>query len=116
MTINYFEVGPKMSRAVVHNGVAYLAGITADRSIGKSVAEQAREILGKIDDRLASCGSDKSKILFAQIWLQDVRTAEEFNEVWNDWVVPGRPPARACVGSLMQSPAKMIEIQITAAV
>ncbi len=115
MTIQRFENGPRMSRCVVHGDTVYLAGLTADATVGKSVAEQTREILAKIDGLLKQGGSDKSKMLQAVIWLQDIRTVDEFNKVWDAWVVAGSTPARACIEARLQSPAKAIEIQVTAA-
>jgi len=115
MTIQRFENGPRMSRVVVHNDTVYLAGLTADKSAGQSVGEQTKEILEKIDGLLKRGGSDKSKLVQAVIWLQDVRTVDEFNKVWDAWVVPGGGPARACIEARLQSPAKMIEIMVTAA-
>jgi enamine deaminase RidA (YjgF/YER057c/UK114 family) len=115
MTIQRFENGPRMSRVVVHNDTVYLAGLTADATVGQSVAEQTKEILGKIDGLLKQGGTDKSKLLQATIWLQDIRVVDEFNKVWDAWVVAGQTPARACIEARLQSPAKMIEIQVTAA-
>lgn len=115
MTIQRFENGPRMSRVVVHGDTVYLAGLTADATVGKSVAEQTKEILAKIDALLTQAGSDKSKLVQAVIWLQDIRTVDEFNQVWDAWVVPGQTPARACIEARLQSPAKMVEIQVTAA-
>jgi enamine deaminase RidA (YjgF/YER057c/UK114 family) len=115
MTIQRFENGPRMSRVVVHNDTVYLAGLTADASAGQSVAEQTKEILAKIDGLLKQGGTDKSKLVQAVIWLQDVRTVDEFNKVWDAWVVAGSGPARACIEARLQSPAKMIEIMVTAA-
>ena len=115
MTIQRFENGPRMSRCVVHGDTVYLAGLTADATIGKSVAEQTKEILGKIDGLLKQGGSDKTRMLQAVIWLQDIRTVDEFNKVWDAWVVAGQTPARACIEALLQGPEKKIEIQVTAA-
>ena len=115
MTIQRFENGPRMSRAVVHGDTVYLAGLTADAMVGKSVAEQTQEILGKIDNLLKASGTDKTKLVQATIWLQDIRTVDEFNKVWDAWVIAGQTPARACIEARLQSPAKMIEIQVTAA-
>ena len=115
MTIQRFDNGPRMSRVVVHNDTVYLAGLTADKTAGQSVGEQTKEILEKIDGLLKQGGTDKSKLVQAVIWLQDVRTVDEFNKVWDAWVVPGSGPARACIEARLQSPAKMIEIMVTAA-
>jgi len=115
MTVQRFENGPRMSRCVVHGDTVYLAGLTADATVGQSVAEQTKEILGKIDGLLKQGGSDKTRMLQAVIWLQDIRTVDEFNKVWDAWVVAGSTPARACIEARLQSSAKAIEIQVTAA-
>ena len=115
MSIERQEVGPRMSKVVVHGDTVYLAGLVADKARGQSVGEQTHEILGTIDGFLAQAGTDKSKLLQATIWLQDIRVVDEFNKVWDAWVVAGSGPARACIEARLQSPAKMIEIQVTAA-
>ena len=115
MSIQRFENGPRMSRVVVHNGTVYLAGLTADATVGKSVGEQTKEILDKIDGLLKQGGTDKSKLLQAVIWLQDIRTVDEMNKVWDAWVAPGATPARACIEARLQSPALMVEIRVIAA-
>jgi enamine deaminase RidA (YjgF/YER057c/UK114 family) len=114
MPIQRFESGPRMSRVVVHNDTVYLAGLTAEQNAGQSVAKQTEEILAKIDALLKQGGTDKSKLLQAVIWLQDIRVVDEFNKVWDAWVVAGQTPARACIEARLQSPAKMIEIMVTA--
>jgi enamine deaminase RidA (YjgF/YER057c/UK114 family) len=115
MTIQRIDAGPRMSKAVIHGDTVYLAGLIADKALGGSVAEQTREILALIDGFLARAGTDKSKLLTATIWLSDIRTVDEMNKVWDAWIVPGAPPARACIEALLQGPEKKVEIQVTAA-
>jgi enamine deaminase RidA (YjgF/YER057c/UK114 family) len=114
MKIERHETGPRMSRIVIHGDTVYLAGLTAEKTVGESVGEQTREILANIDALLKKVGTDKSKLLQATIWLQDIRTVDEMNKVWDAWVVPGETPARACIESRLQSPAKMVEIRVIA--
>ena len=116
MTIQRFENGPRMSRVVVHGDTVYLAGLTADVTVGQSVAAQTQEILAVVDALLKEAGTDKSKLLQATIWLQDIRTVDDMNKVWDAWVPQGCAPARACIEARLQSPAKMVEIQVTGAV
>ena len=115
MTIQHFENGPRMSRVVVHNDTVYLAGLTADATAGQSVAEQNKEILGKIDGLLKQAGTDKSKLLQATIWLQDIRVVDEFNKVWDAWVVAGQTPPRATIEAKLATPKHLVEIIVTAA-
>jgi enamine deaminase RidA (YjgF/YER057c/UK114 family) len=116
MAIQRFENGPRMSRVVVHNDTVYLAGLTADATVGKSVGEQTKEILDKIDGLLKQGGTDKSKLVQAVIWLQDIRVVDEFNKVWDAWVVPGQTPARATVESKLAAPGLDVEIMVEAAI
>ena len=91
--IKRFETGPRMSQAVVHGGVVYLAGQVG--TAGASVADQTKDILASIDRLLESVGSDKSKILQTTIWLASMDDFAEMNAVWDAWVSPGNAPARA---------------------
>ena len=115
MTIERYEVGPRMSQAVVHGGVAYLAGIVADQLV-PSVTEQTEQILAKIDRLLALAGSDKTKILKANIWLADISRFSEMNAAWDAWVAKGHPPARATVEAKLAGPDYLVEIMVEAAV
>ncbi len=115
MSIKRFDVGSRMSQMVVHGDTVYLAGQVARNAGGKSVAEQTKDILAIIDRLLAQAGTDKSKLLSANIWLTDIKTFDEMNQVWDAWVVPGNPPCRACVESKLAVPQYNVEIMVTAA-
>jgi enamine deaminase RidA (YjgF/YER057c/UK114 family) len=104
-----------MSQVVKHAGVVYTAGQVAQRAPGASVAEQTRDILARIDELLSEVGSDKSKLLSATIWLVDMDTFAEMNEVWDAWIDPQNPPARACVESRLAAPQFTVEIGVVAA-
>lgn len=115
MEIKRYEVGPRMSQAVVHGDVVYLAGQVAEKAAGKSVAEQTAEVLAIIDQLLADAGTDKAKLLTAQIFLADISTFAEMNAVWDKWVVPGHTPARATIEAKLAAPQYTVEIMVTAA-
>ena len=115
MTIERIECGPRMSKAVVHGDTVYLAGQVANASAGGSVTEQTREILGIIDGFLAQAGTDKTKLLSANIWLTDMSTFTEMNAVWDGWVAPGCSPARATVQAQLAAPQFKVEIAVIAA-
>ena len=114
MTITRHGVKPNLSLAVVRADTVYLSGQVA--RAGSTVAEQTADILEQIDELLAEVGSDKSRILSANIWLTDISTFSEMNEVWNDWVAPGQPPARATVEAKLAAPKYLVEIMATAAI
>lgn len=110
-----FEVGPRMSQAVVHGNTVYLAGQVAQRKAGATVTEQTQDILAKIDELLGAAGTDKSNLLSATIWLTDIGTFAEMNAVWDAWVSSGNTPARACVEAKLASPKFNVEIAVVAA-
>lgn len=113
--IQRFETGPRMSEAVVHNGTVYLAGQVADDA-SQDIAGQTTQVLAAIDALLAQTGSERSRILRAQIFLVDLADFAAMNRVWEAWVVPGHPPARATVQAALARPEWKVEIVITAAV
>ena len=115
MSIQRFEVGPRMSQCVVQGNIVYTAGQVAQGARGGSVAEQTSDILATIDRLLAQAGTDKTKLLTANIWLTDIGTFDQMNQVWDAWVTPGNPPARACVESKLAHPDYKVEIMVTAA-
>lgn len=109
------EPGPRMSEAVVYNGVLYSAGIVAGRAAGQSVYEQTKDILEQLDGLLATVGSDKTRIIKANIWLSDISAFSDMNKAWEQWVVAGKTPARATVEARLASPDYAVEIMVEAA-
>ena len=114
MSIQRINVGPRMSQAVVHGDTIYIAGQVAGDTTADIVG-QTRQILAKIESLLREAGSDKSKLLSANIWLSNVALYDAMNSVWDAWVTPGSPPARATVGSPLAGPQFLIEIAAIAA-
>ena len=112
--IDRYDVGPRMSEMAVHNGTVYLAGQVAEDG-SQDIAGQTRQVLAAIDKLLARAGSDKSRILRAQIFLKDLADFAAMNAVWEAWVVPGHTPPRATVQAHLAKPEWKIEIVVTAA-
>ena len=114
MTIRRLENGPRFCRVLTHNGTVYLVGLTADDLSG-DVVQQTRDTLAKIDHYLAMAGSDKSRLLTAQIWLRDVADFDRMNSVWDRWIDPTAMPVRATVEARLAGDAYRVEIMVTAA-
>jgi enamine deaminase RidA (YjgF/YER057c/UK114 family) len=112
--VQRFDVGSRMSEMAVHNGVCYLAGQVALGG-AKEVGGQTREVLAAVDALLAKAGTDKSKILRAQIFLANIADFPAMNAVWDQWVVAGHTPPRATVQAALAKPEWKIEIVVTAA-
>ena len=115
MSITRLAPGPRMSQAVVHGDVIYLAGQIAAAPAGAGVEAQTRQVLAQIDALLADAGSDKTKILSATIYLVDMAPFAEMNKAWDGWVAPGHTPARATVEAKLAAPAYLVEIAAIAA-
>jgi len=113
--IKRIEPGPRMSEAVIHGNKIYTAGIVADSAAGKSLYEQTKDILQQIDALLAQAGSDKTRILKANIWLKDIAMFDQMNKAWDAWAVAGKTPARATVEAKLAGTGWDVEIMIEAA-
>ena len=114
MSIKRVDVGPRMSQGGPRqHGLPRGPGrAQRGRQVGR---QETKDILGLIDGLLAQAGTDKSKLLSANIWLTDIKTFDEMNKVWDAWVAPGNPPCRACVESRLAAPQYNVEIMVTAA-
>lgn len=112
--IKRIESGTRMSQCVVHNGIAYLAGQVGAE--GASVTEQTTAVLSAVDRLLAEAGTDKSRLLTAQIWVADIADFAEMNAVWDAWVAPGNAPARWTGEAKLATPGFKVEVIVTAAV
>ncbi|WP_375458704.1 RidA family protein [uncultured Enterovirga sp.] len=115
MTIQRIESGTRMSKAVVHGDTVYLAGQVSTNAAQGGVTEQTKDILAIIDGFLAQAGTDKTKLLSANIWLTDIGTFAEMNAVWDAWLAPGCAPARATVEAKLAAPNLKVEIAVIAA-
>ena len=115
MSIQRFETGPRMSQVVVHGNTVYLAGVVAHKTAGESVTKQTQEIVSIIDGHLAKAGTDKSKLLSANIFITDMKNFAEMNAVWDAWVSPGNTPARATIEAKLAAPQNHVEIMVVAA-
>jgi enamine deaminase RidA (YjgF/YER057c/UK114 family) len=116
MALKRIDAGKRMSMAVIHNGMAYLAGFVSEHAKGKSVREQTADILAEIDATLKKAGTSKANIVKANIWLTDIGTFADMNDAWDSWVTPGITPARATVESKLAAPGYDVEIMVEAAI
>jgi enamine deaminase RidA (YjgF/YER057c/UK114 family) len=114
MSIVRHEPGPILSQAAEHGDTVYLAGVVA-KDLRKDIRGQTEEVLTEVDRLLAKCGSGKSKVLSATIWVTDIRNRAPMNEVWTRWVDPKNIPVRACVEAKLADPNALVEIMVIAA-
>lgn len=115
MSIKRHPGGKLFSAAVQHNGVVYVAGQVAD-DLSLDVAGQTGQVLKKIEGLLAASGTNKAKLLSANVWLSDIRNRDAMNAAWTAWVDPANLPARATVEAKLADPRMLVEIMVTCAV
>lgn len=113
MGIRYYGQTERYSEAVTANGFVFLAGMVPENTEGCAKA-QTEDVLAQIDRWLAECGSDKTRILEATIYLPDMADYAAMNEAWDAWVAPGHAPARACVEAKLAKPEWKVEIKVSA--
>jgi enamine deaminase RidA (YjgF/YER057c/UK114 family) len=113
MNIIRHEPGKILSSAVEYGNLVFVAGTVPDDT-SQSVEAQTREVLAKIDQLLAKAGTTKSKILWANCWLADIRERDGMNKAWLEWVDPANPPARATVEAKLADPRILVEIAVVA--
>lgn len=106
---------PRMSGAVVHGGLVSLSGQVAIDHRGGAVADQVREVIERIDLLLAEAGTDKSRLLTANLYLTDIASLPALNAAWDHWVVPGCAPTRTTIQAVLAAPDYAVEIAVTAA-
>ena len=92
------EYGAMFSAATAADRFVFVGGTTAwDGPRDGDVESQTRFILGKIDDYLKECGTSKSSVLFANVYLADIGTWEDMNRAWLAWIDPVAVPARVSI-------------------
>ena len=114
-SIKRVNVEKRLSDMAVYNGVAYLAGQVPDDG-SLDMEGQTKQVLATIDRLLAEAGTDKSKILMAQIFVANMKEFDAMNRAWDAWVSAGNAPPRATVEARLANPDFKVEIVVTAAV
>jgi 2-iminobutanoate/2-iminopropanoate deaminase len=108
------------SHAVVHGGIAYLAGQLPhvpgdpDRKPG-SIEEQARQVLSNVDHVLQCCGSRRDRVLRCTVYVADIAFWPAVNRVYAEFFGEHRP-ARSVVPVNELHHGYAIEVEVTAAV
>ena len=106
------EPNKVLAKAVEYHGFVYVQGVTA-KDLAKDITGQTHEVLSQIDDILEIHGTDKTRLLQAQIWVKDIRDREAMNTVWSAWLPEAGAPARACVEANMADSRVLVEIMVT---
>ncbi|MBP0622360.1 RidA family protein [Cupriavidus consociatus] len=105
----------RRSRAVAYNGMVFVGGQTADDR-SQDIRGQTRQTLARIEKFLAEAGTDKSRLLTAQIWLKNLdRDFEGMNEIWDAWTAPNAASTRATAQCELGHSDILVETIVSAA-
>ena len=104
----------RLSGAVVHGGLVWLAGQVADDA-SLDAEGQTADILRQIDGLLHQAGTSKSRLLSVTVVLADIRDAPAMNRAWDRWLDPAAKPARLTVQAPLVDPSWRVEITGVAA-
>jgi enamine deaminase RidA (YjgF/YER057c/UK114 family) len=104
----------RLSGAVAHGGVLYLAGQVADDT-SLDAEGQTADILAQIDALLAQAGVSKQQLLSITIILADIADAPAMNRAWDRWLDPDHKPARMTIQAALVDPSWRVEITGVAA-
>jgi enamine deaminase RidA (YjgF/YER057c/UK114 family) len=117
MSIQRHDTQARMSRAVIHNGVAYLCGqVPGPEARQGDITEQTKSMLARVDALLEEIGSDREHLLTATLYLKSGEDAAAMNAVWDAWVPEGHAPARTCVCAPLPADELLVEVTVTALV
>ncbi len=114
MTIRRLAEEARLSGAVVHGALVYLAGQVADDATLDAEGQTA-DILAQIDTLLAEAGTSKARLLSVTIVLADIADAPAMNRAWDRWLDPAAKPARMTIQAALVDPAWKVEITGVAA-
>lgn len=109
----YLNPGPRMSAAVITIGSLYISGQVADDA-SASLEEQTRQVLAKIDDYLTQAGITRAQLAMVNIYLPNIMDFDTMNAVYDSWIDPKAPPARATIEARLANPALRVEISAIA--
>lgn len=112
--IQHFETTATLSDVTVHGNTVYLAGQVPDDD-SLDITGQTQQVLDNIDKMLALAGTDKSRMLSAQVFIKNLADFDAFNAVWTAWVADITPPSRATIEANLVNPNWLIEIMVIAA-
>lgn len=114
MAIKRLAEEQRLSGAVVHGDLVWLAGQVADDT-SLDTEGQTADVLAQIDALLAEAGTDKRHLISITVVLADISDAPAMNRAWDRWLDPSAKPARMTIQAPLVDPAWRVEITGVAA-
>ena len=112
-TIERYDVDARFTDATKYGGLVFISGQIGE---GSTIEEQTKSALNYVDEALKKAGTDKSKVVEATIWLADIeKDYDGMNKVYDSWIIPGKPPCRACIQAKLAKKEWKVEVRVIAA-
>jgi 2-iminobutanoate/2-iminopropanoate deaminase len=113
-------VGPYV-QAVEHAGVIYCSGqLPINPATGAfvlgSISDQTAQVMDNLRNVLEAAGSGFSKALKVNIFITDLATFAEMNEVYASYFEKGRYPARSALAAAALAFGARVEVECIAAI
>lgn len=101
------------NKSSAYKDLVWTVATSSDTSL--DIKGQTQLTLDTIQNNLVELGSDKTKIVSAQVYIADMNSKQEMDSVWCDWFGedPKNWPQRACLGVVLEGDV-LIEITVTA--
>ena len=115
MNIKRIDPGSRMSKATLFNGVLHVSGqVAGDRKT--SIESQTQQVLDLIEEIVTQAGGNKSGLLAINIFLPHIIDFDAMNSVYDKWIDPNNPPARACIEARLADPDLRVEMTAVCAI
>lgn len=101
------------TKASAYKDLVWTVATASDTKAG--IKEQTLSTLKTIEANLLEAGSDKSKIISAQVFIANMSEKPIMDQVWCEWIGDDSShwPQRACLGVELEGDV-LVEIVVTA--
>jgi len=104
---------PGRSESTGYKDLVWTVATASDESL--DLVGQTAQTLDSIEVNLEELGSDKTRIVSAQVYIANIDDKPVMDKVWNEWIGsdPENWPQRACLGVDLGG-NWLIEVTVTA--
>ena len=101
------------NKSTAYKDLVWTVATSSDTSVG--IEQQTKLTLDTIQSNLLELGSDKTRIVSAQVFIANMSEKKQMDSVWKDWMGddPENWPQRACLGVELEGDV-LIEVTVTA--
>ncbi|MFV8451707.1 RidA family protein [Vibrio campbellii] len=101
------------NKSSAYKDLVWTVATSFDTTLG--IVEQTKLTLRTIEDNLLELGSDKTRIVSAQVYIANMKDKPLMDAVWCEWMGDNSDhwPQRACLGVDLEGDV-LIEVTVTA--